>query len=404
MRGLINLLEVEYMRNNNPKMFTIHVQTIYISLFFMIFSIIFILNFVDFKNKFSSSFISSTSDSLPADFFLYLMSTEIAQLDETELSNDFEKPSLSKMMLLSISDIRTKDIRTFLGNEIPGFSRFNTEIAVAGIGTNLSNLPIESAPPVEVLLKEREMAAKELSDSEKSNANTTPPPPAETGEEVAFIYHSHSWEAFLPQLNGVKNPNEAVSYNESKNIIEVGKNLQAELIKKGIGTKHSTTNATAELKKKHWNYNNSYALSREIVQEALAQEKSIHYLIDIHRDSQPKNVTTMNIKGKSFARLFFVVGKENGNYDKNLNLAKELNQKLEEKYPGISRGVFIKTKDDGNGVYNQDLSSNSMLLEFGGVDNTKEELDNTVKAFAEVFSEYYKNAEEVNGDSNLKKL
>jgi stage II sporulation protein P len=136
----------------------------------------------------------------------------------------------------------------------------------------------------------------------------------------------------------------------------------------------------------------------------MAQEKTIQYLIDIHRDSQPKKFTTMNINGKSFARLFFVVGKENGNYDKNLSLAKELNDKLEEKYPGISRGVFVKTKDDGNGVYNQDLSSKSMLLEFGGVENTKEELDNAIKAFAEVFSEYYLNAEQVNGDSKSEEL
>ena len=109
----------------------------------------------------------------------------------------------------------------------------------------------------------------------------------------------------------------------------------------------------------------------------------------------------MDINGKPYARLFFVVGKENANYDKNLSLAKELNHKLEEKYPGISRGVFVKTKDDGNGVYNQDLSSKSMLLEFGGVENTKEELDNAIKAFAEVFSEYYLDAEQVNGGSEV---
>lgn len=129
----------------------------------------------------------------------------------------------------------------------------------------------------------------------------------------------------------------------------------------------------------------------------MAQEKSIQYLIDIHRDSQPKKITTMNINGKSYARLFFVVGKKNENYDNNLSLAKEIKQKLEEKHPGISRGVFVKTKDDGNGAYNQDLSSSSMLLEFGGVENTKEELNNTIKAFAEVFSEYYWKAKEVNG-------
>ena len=70
---------------------------------------------------------------------------------------------------------------------------------------------------------------------------------------------------------------------------------------------------------------------------------------------------------------------------------------MEEKYPGISRGVFIKGKNEGNGVYNQDLTNKSMLLEFGGVGNNMEELNRSIEAFAEVFSEYYWKAEEVSG-------
>lgn len=95
---------------------------------------------------------------------------------------------------------------------------------------------------------------------------------------------------------------------------------------------------------------------------------------------------------------YFIVGRENKNYESNLALAKELNKMLEKQFPGISRGVFVKTKDDGNGVYNQDLSSQSMLLEFGGIENNSIELDHSIKAFAEVFSEYYWEAEEVNGN------
>ena len=42
--------------------------------------------------------------------------------------------------------------------------------------------------------------------------------------------------------------------------------------------------------------------------------------------------------------------------------------------------------DSGNnGVYNQDLSDNAMLIEIGGVDNTFEEMYLTVDAFADVF-------------------
>ena len=43
-----------------------------------------------------------------------------------------------------------------------------------------------------------------------------------------------------------------------------------------------------------------------------------------------------------------------------------------------------------NGVYNQDLSSNSLLIELGATDNTIEEVLNTLNVIAEVLKEYIK--------------
>ena len=50
------------------------------------------------------------------------------------------------------------DPRSLLGRELPAFSLFDTEIAVAGEGTNYTNMPIESAPPLEILQAEKEAA------------------------------------------------------------------------------------------------------------------------------------------------------------------------------------------------------------------------------------------------------
>ena len=47
-------------------------------------------------------------------------------------------------------------------------------------------------------------------------------------------------------------------------------------------------------------------------------------------------------------------------------------------------------------VFNQDLSSHAILLEVGGVDNTLEEINNTLYVFASVLNEYI-NSEEFNG-------
>lgn len=55
-------------------------------------------------------------------------------------------------------------------------------------------------------------------------------------------------------------------------------------------------------------------------------------------------------------------------------------------------------KHEGNGVYNQNLSGKSILIEFGGVDNTFEELNRSADALADVFSDFYWQAEKVNKD------
>lgn len=46
-------------------------------------------------------------------------------------------------------------------------------------------------------------------------------------------------------------------------------------------------------------------------------------------------------------------------------------------------------------IFNQDLSSHAILLEVGGVDNTIEEVNNTMQVIAEVLNEYIN--EELNG-------
>lgn len=321
-----------------------------------------------------------------SDLLIHLMDTENHYFYEGEESWPF---SLSDIALGISANIRPTDIRTFLGRELPGFSIFDTEIVVAGEGTDFTNLPIESAPPMDVLLKEREIVTEKLKEEDSE------PPIVATGRKPVLIYHSHSWESFTPLLKGVTKTNEAVSSNEKVNVVAVGRRLSDELNKKGIGTEHDTTNMTNHLLEKNLTYSDSYTLSREIVQKAMAANEDLNYLIDIHRDAAGKKSTTKEIHGKPYAKIYFIVGKEHKNYERNLKVAEELHEKIEDAYPGISRGVFKKGNKDGNGVYNQDLSERALLIEFGGVENELEELYNTVDAFAEVFAKYFLEAEMV---------
>ena len=305
-------------------------------------------------------------------------------------TNDENNYSLISLGTQLISSIDFNDPNSFLRQEIPGYRFFDTKIHIAGEGTNFSNIPYESTPPLEVLLKERVVAEELLKEIQEENIEKN----WETIEkkledEVVFIYQSHSWESFLPLLkdDGL-NPDEATSNNPKANVIALGEILQSELKSKGIRAKHDTTNMTDALLGRGWNYNQSYILSRETILEVLGQSNSIRYFVDIHRDSARRDITTIDIKNKSYARLFFVVGEGHKNFQANLEIAELLHFALEKKYPGLSRGVFTKDSTQGNGKYNQDLSNRSILLEVGGVDNNLEELQNGIHAFSDVFSNF----------------
>ncbi|PAE22685.1 stage II sporulation protein P [Bacillus sp. 7894-2] len=297
----------------------------------------------------------------------------------------FTIPPISEILFELATNIKPRDTRSFLGNELPGLNFYDTEIVVAGEGTDLSTLPYESAPPLEVLLKEKEVIEEEL----QNNTGIEDQKPLLNKEPNVFVYHTHNLESFLPLLKNASRSNEAVSSDERANVVALGKRLNQKLIGAGIGVEHNKTNINKELLERKWDYSASYKLSNEVIQEAVAENKNLKYFIDIHRDSARKDVTTKVIDGKSYAKLYFIVGKENDNYEENLEFVKKINTELEKRFPGISRGVFLKNRLDGNGVYNQDVSNRALLVEIGGVDNTLDELGRTTDAFADVFSDIY---------------
>ena len=311
------------------------------------------------------------------------------------LTEDEREFSLPKQLLKYSTQISLDDPRSFLGRELPGFSIFDTEILVAGLDTNYTNMPYESSPPDDNLPK-GDSSLQHVEDlDQKSDEPVTP---GDTnGKNVVFIYHSHNTESYLPYLKDVKDPDSA--YHNEINITQVGNRLQNALMAKGIGTVLNQEDIQQNLKEKGLKYSKSYQESRVVVQEAMSGNKDYQYFIDVHRDNRRKDQTTITINGQTYAKIACVVGGKNAKFEKNLALAERIHNELEKKYPGISRGVFKQGGAGQNGVYNQDLSEKALLIEAGGVDNTFEELNRSMDAFADAFSTYYwseKEAEEVN--------
>ncbi|WP_255259836.1 stage II sporulation protein P [Lentibacillus sp. CBA3610] len=144
--------------------------------------------------------------------FLYLMGMENRAFQEA-YPDDQELPEISNMLFEMATNIRPSDTRSLLGQELPGFLTFQNEIIIAGEGTDYTNLPVESAPPLEDVLEEREAVVEEeekQEETEESEDEDQEEETPSTGErDVVFIYNTHNRESFLPHLPEVDDPDKA---------------------------------------------------------------------------------------------------------------------------------------------------------------------------------------------------
>ncbi|GBG06499.1 hypothetical protein PAT3040_01026 [Paenibacillus agaridevorans] len=203
-----------------------------------------------------------------------------------------------------------------------------------------------------------------------------------------YIYHTHNRESW----KNVARSTAGGAYDDKEvNITLVGKHMASTLKQRGIPTISENADIAARLTEQKLNYSQSYAESGKAVANAISSHASLSYFLDIHRDADlPRSTTAVTIGKKTYARVMFVIGMANPNYKENKKLADALHTLLNKKYPGLSRGVLLKGSSNGNGEYNQSVSSGSLLLEFGGVNNTLQENLSTAEAFAEVFADYLK--------------
>lgn len=188
---------------------------------------------------------------------------------------------------------------------------------------------------------------------------------------LVYIYNTHQKEA----------------YNNGKTVLDASYLMKQELSKYNIDTLVEESDITEFMKVNNLSYNYSYYASKFYVKDALSKNK-LDLIIDLHRDAVSKNVSTVQIENKKYAKVLFVIGGENKNYKKNYSLAQKLNNLIAAKYPTLTRGIVVKTGNNVNGIYNQDLADNIILLEVGGHNNSFDEVNNTIIVIAQIIGDY----------------
>lgn len=130
-------------------------------------------------------------------------------------------------------------------------------------------------------------------------------------------------------------------------------------------------------------YNKSYTVSKMYLEQSLQSSGGYDLIIDFHRDSISKELSTIIYNNKSYAKIMFVVGKSSGKFDAVNQLSQQLSDLANTIVPKISRGVYVKQSH-----YNQGTSDNMVLIEVGAQSNTKEEIEATVEVVASAIGKY----------------
>ncbi|WP_203247691.1 stage II sporulation protein P [Sporosarcina beigongshangi] len=199
----------------------------------------------------------------------------------------------------------------------------------------------------------------------------------------ALVYFTHSHEAFQPIVQSKENL--TAVYHPNSNIMAFEDTIKSHFELNGIQTEFLAVDTMDEMKKKNKVFREAYNVVRPFIDQQI-KENEYDIIIDLHRDSAKRKTSTLTYENLTYGKIYFVLGENNPNYPENKEYAERLSIQLNNLVPGISRGIFGKKGEHVDGVYNQDLAQNMVLIELGGIDNTEEEINRTISVLAKAIS------------------
>lgn len=199
-------------------------------------------------------------------------------------------------------------------------------------------------------------------------------------EPEVYLYNSHQGETY--QGNSLE------GYNIVPGVMMASYLMQNKLSESNVKALVMEDNLIEYMNINNMNHALSYVASRKFLEEAITNNQNLKLIMDIHRDSLPKDKSTTTINNKPCAQILFVIGEEYETYQNNLNMTNKINDMIKDKFPSLTKGIITKGGKGSNGVYNQDLNEKITLIEIGADQNTIEEVLNTIELIAPIIGDY----------------
>ena len=211
--------------------------------------------------------------------------------------------------------------------------------------------------------------------------------PAMDSFDVLFVF-THSQETYKPFVESQKGT--VAVYDDKANLLSMSDAMENYFKLNSLNATTLDVDIMAETVKQGKKMASSYATARTFLKQELKKQE-YDLILDIHRDATGHKQSTVTHNNVGYAKTAFVIGAENPNYKVNLSHANSLSQALNKIVPNISKGIIEKSRADGNGVYNQDLADNLLLIEIGGIENTEDEVYRTIAVLAQAIAKTYVN-------------
>jgi stage II sporulation protein P len=196
------------------------------------------------------------------------------------------------------------------------------------------------------------------------------------GKPLVGIYHTHTAESFIPNSGAAHKPGGQIG-----DIVAVGEALVKRLNQHGIPALQSKNIHD------YPSFMKAYNVSEITLQKMLAENPSLQMIFDIHRDAAKREDVTTTINGLDVAKITIVVATGQPDlvqphWQQNHAFAKLIDAKLNQEYPGLSRGIQLV-----DWRYNQHLHPRALLLEVGSQESSKEEAERSMEMLGDILAE-----------------